>query len=126
MKLIFLIGIGGFIGSILRYFISLLVQLRFLHLFPFGTLAVNIIGCLFIGILYGVTKNGLNQDWRVFLITGLLGGFSTFSAFSIETVNMFQAGQNLYAILYVLISIIICLAATYVGVLLTGTFGYGN
>jgi fluoride exporter len=89
MKIILAIGTGSFIGGVLRYLLSQFVQTKFLSTFPFGTLTVNIIGCFLIGLVFGLTDRGnLTQEWRLFLATGLLGGFTTFSAFSIESLSL--------------------------------------
>ncbi len=117
MKLILMIGIGGFIGSISRYLISLFVQNKFLSTFPFGTFSVNIIGCFLIGIVYALSERGnVNVEWRLFLATGILGGFTTFSSFSNETVSMLRDAQYGYAVLYVSASVIIGLLATFCGI----------
>ena len=112
-----MIGVGGFIGSILRYLLAQFVQGRFLSAFPFGTLVVNIIGCFVIGLIYGASEKGaLSAEWRLFLATGICGGFTTFSAFSNETVALLRGGQALYAAAYVTASILIGLAATFTAI----------
>jgi CrcB protein len=114
MKLLFIIGAGSFIGGVARYLVSLLVQTKTTGNFPFGTLVVNIIGCFCIGLVFGIFDKGqLSQEWKLFLATGLLGGFTTFSAFSNETIMLFRTGQVGYAMLYVLASVILGLLATY-------------
>jgi CrcB protein len=116
MKILFLIGTGSFMGGIFRYLLSKIIQAKTLSVFPFGTLTVNILGCFFIGIVFGlVDKNSINQEWKLFLTTGLLGGFTTFSAFSIESINLFKGGQFWYAAAYISASIFLGLAATYFG-----------
>ena len=116
IKILLVIGTGSFIGGISRYLITHLVQEKFLSTFPFGTLIVNIIGCFFIGFVFGLTdKVNLNQEWRLFLTVGLLGGFTTFSAFSNETFCLFRDGQFWYATAYILTSVFLGLAATFMG-----------
>jgi CrcB protein len=116
MKILLLIGTGSFIGGISRYLLSQFVRTKLLSSFPFGTLAVNIIGCLLIGFLLGLSDKGtLAQGWRLFLITGVLGGFTTFSAFSGETVSLLKDGQFWYAAAYVSASLFLGLTATYIG-----------
>ena len=116
MKILFAIGTGSFIGGVLRYLLAQFVQTRFLSTFPFGTLTVNIMGCFLIGIVFGLTDRGnLTEEWRLFLATGLLGGFTTFSAFSIETVGLLRDGQFGYATVYILASVFIGLTATFMG-----------
>jgi CrcB protein len=116
MKLILTIGAGSFIGGILRYLLSQFIQTKFLSTFPFGTLSVNIIGCLAIGLIYGLSDRGnLTQEWRLFLATGICGGFTTFSSFSNETFGLLRDGQYLYAFTYILASVIFGLLATFAG-----------
>lgn len=116
MKILMAIGTGSFIGGVLRYLLSQLVQTKFLSTFPFGTLTVNIIGCFLIGLVFGLTDRGsLTQEWRLFLATGLLGGFTTFSAFSIESLGLFRDGQFFYAIAYISSSLVAGIIATYIG-----------
>ena len=113
---ILFIGIGSFIGGICRYLLSLLVQSRFALHFPLGTLIVNVIGCLLIGVVFGLAEKGMVTDeWRLFLATGILGGFTTFSAFSNETIGLLRTGQPGYALVYVTASVAIGLLATYIG-----------
>lgn len=117
MKVILAIGIGSFIGGISRYLLSQLVQSKFLSTFPFGTLGVNIIGCFLIGLVFGLADRGnLTQEWRLFLATGIMGGFTTFSAFSNETVSMLRDGQLWYAAAYVISSVLLGLIATFIGI----------
>jgi len=117
MKIILLIGIGSFIGGIARYLLSLFIQNKFLSTFPFGTLGVNIVACFLIGIVFGLSERGnFNMEWRLFLATGFLGGFSTFSSFSNETVGLLRDGQMWQAFTYIMCSIVICLVATFAGI----------
>lgn len=117
MKIILAIGVGGFIGGIARYLISLFIQNKYLSTFPYGTLAVNIIGCFLIGLVYGLSEKGnINMEWRLFLATGVLGGFTTFSSLSNETVSMLRDGQYWHAFAYIAVSVIIGLAATFTGI----------
>lgn len=123
MKLILLIGIGGFIGSVSRYLLSLGIQNKFLSAFPYGTLSVNIIGCFLIGIVYALSDRGnVTVEWRLFLATGILGGFTTFSSFSNDTVSMLRDAQYSYAFLYVSSSVLLGLLATFFGVFLIKLF----
>jgi len=116
MKIILAIGAGSFIGGVLRYLLSQLVQTKFLSTFPFGTLTVNIIGCFLIGLVFGLTDRGnLTQEWRLFLATGLIGGFTTFSAFSIESFSLFRDGQFFYATAYISSSVVAGIIATFIG-----------
>ena len=116
MKLLLAVGVGSFIGGTSRYLLSQFIQTRSTIPFPFATLTVNIIGCLLIGVVFGLsTKGGITPEWRLFLATGILGGFTTFSAFSYETVHMLQNGQTSSAMAYVLASVLLGLLATFLG-----------
>ncbi|MFH0894921.1 MAG: fluoride efflux transporter CrcB [Bacteroidota bacterium] len=118
MKVLLLIGSGSFIGGVARYLISQLVQNRNPGSFPYGTLVVNIAGCFLIGLLLGLIEKGhVPAEWKFFLATGILGGFTTFSAFSHESFGMMQNGQHTYAMLYITISIAAGLLATFLGFL---------
>ncbi len=117
MKIVLLIGFGSFLGGIGRYLISIYINNRYLSNFPFGTLAVNVIGCFLIGIVYGLTEKGnINGEWRLFLATGILGGFTTFSSFSHETVTLLREEHYLYAFANLGFSILLGLAATLAGI----------
>jgi CrcB protein len=119
MKLILAIGAGSFIGGIFRYLLSLLIQTKTTANFPLGTLTVNIVGCFLIGIVFGIFDKGqMSHEWKLFLATGVIGGFTTFSAFSIETFALFRDGYSGYALLYVLASVVLGLLATYMAYLL--------
>jgi CrcB protein len=116
MKIILAIGTGSFLGGVLRYLFSQSIQSRFLYAFPFGTLTVNIVGCFLIGIVFGISERGnMSHEWRLFLAVGLLGGFTTFSAFSNETVGLLRDGQFFYASAYILASVALTLVATFLG-----------
>jgi CrcB protein len=117
LKILLIIGMGSFIGGVLRYLVSIPFIHKHPHGFPWGTLLVNIIGCFLIGLLYGyVERYPIPKEWRLFLGTGVLGGFTTFSAFSNETVTLFNHGQYFYATTYVLTSVLVGIAATFLGV----------
>ncbi|PIO49046.1 MAG: fluoride efflux transporter CrcB [[Chlorobium] sp. 445] len=116
MKTVLIIGVGSFIGGTLRYLVAQQVQKNFLSTFPFGTLSVNIVGCFLIGLVFALSDRGnLSQEWRLFLATGICGGFTTFSAFSNETIALLRDGQFLYAGLYVTSSVTLGLVATFLG-----------
>jgi CrcB protein len=117
MKIILAVGLGSFIGGISRYLISLFIQNKFLSTFPYGTLCVNILGCFLIGVIYGLSDRGnVSPTWRLFLATGIMGGFTTFSSFSNETVSMLRDAEYVPAFSYVTFSIIFGLAATFGGI----------
>jgi len=119
MKIVFLIGLGSFLGGILRYWLSGYVQAKFYSEFPLGTFAVNLTGCFFIGLAFGFAERGsLSQETRIFLTTGILGGFTTFSAFSNETLGLLRQGTYGLAAAYALGSLILGILATFLGYVL--------
>ncbi|CAN5150942.1 fluoride efflux transporter CrcB [soil metagenome] len=119
MKIILAIGLGSFLGGISRYLLVQYIQTKSLSAFPFGTLAVNVTGCLFIGIVLGLyQRQALPVDWVLFLAIGVLGGFTTFSAFSSEAVTMLRDGQIISSITYILGSVLLGLLATAAGLFL--------
>ena len=123
MKLILIIGTGSFIGGVFRYLLSLLIQAKTTSPFPLPTLIVNIIGCFFIGIVFGLFDKGqISQEWKLFFATGILGGFTTFSAFSNETIILFREGHFSYALLYIFASVLLGLLMTYLAYLLVRIF----
>jgi CrcB protein len=112
------IAAGGAIGALLRYWTSVAVHSRLGTAFPYGTLFVNILGCLLMGFLYIwlIERLAAGPALRAFLLIGVLGAFTTFSAFSMETLNLIEAGQPGKALLNVLISVIVCIAAAGLGI----------
>ena len=116
MKLSLIVGLGSFIGGISRYLLSAFVQGKVSSNFPYGTLTVNLTGCFLIGCLFGMAERlQLNPEWRLLLITGVLGGFTTFSAFSLETHHLFKAGHLGMAFLYIISSIFLGISLTFLG-----------
>ncbi len=95
LKSIMIVGLGGFIGTVLRFWVTRGFQLSQTSVFPWGTLTVNIIGSFVIGIVLGISEKGnfLSPEWRLFLTIGLCGGFTTFSSFSNEAFLLLQ-GRN--------------------------------
>jgi fluoride exporter len=123
MKILLAIGTGSFIGGASRYLLSLFIQTRFPSSFPFGTFSVNLIGCFLIGLVFGLSEKGnVSPEWRLFLATGILGGFTTFSAFSLESINLMRSGQLSYAFAYIASSILLGLVATFTGIYLIKLF----
>ena len=113
MKIILAIGAGSFIGGIFRYLLTLVIHAKTTTFFPLGTLAVNITGCFLIGLVMGFFDKGLfSNEWKLFLATGVLGGFTTFSAFSVEAITLFKTGHAAYSLLYILASVLLGLSAT--------------
>jgi CrcB protein len=120
IKILFLIGLGGGIGSICRYLLQVLITRHFASTFPAGTLLVNITGCFIIGLLFGLGNRHawLTLEWRLFLITGICGGYTTFSSFSYESISLIREGNYLYFLSYVLLSVALGLLATFGGAVL--------
>lgn len=118
MRNTFLVGAGGFIGSVLRYLISGYVQ-QFTPsaAFPYGTLVVNLTGCLIIGFLSQLAeaRSVFAAETRVFIFIGVLGGFTTFSAFGNETMNLFREGENLPAFFNLGVHLVLGLGAVWLG-----------
>lgn len=117
MEKYLLIGLGGGIGSISRYVVSRLVYHAAGESFPYGTLAVNIIGCFFIGLLMSFMQERLavNSNIRFLIVVGFLGGFTTFSSFSYETFELMRAGSVTAAFFNAAYNVVGCLAATWCG-----------
>jgi len=117
-----LVGLGGAAGSSLRYIVSGLIQSQTTSGFPFGTLLVNVVGCFIIGLLIGSTMSApikINDNLRLLFATGFCGGFTTFSAFSAESIAFFDKGEFGLAATYIISSVILGLFATIVGILIT-------
>jgi CrcB protein len=117
LKQLLLIGAGGFIGSVARFLVSRLnTRIDWLSI-PIGTLAVNVIGSLLIGFLIGVSDRSpvLTVEWRMFLMVGLCGGFTTFSSFTGENLVLLRNGQILPLLLYTGLSIFLGFTAVYLG-----------
>ena len=112
------VGIGGFIGSILRYWVSGIVQqVANNPSFPVGTLAVNLVGCLVIGFLSQLAdvRGIFTPEARLLVLVGILGGFTTFSTFGNETMNFLRGGEGIAALMNVSIHIFAGLAAVWLG-----------
>ena len=114
IKNILLIGLGGGIGSMCRYWASLLLMNKS---FPVATLLINISGSFIIGLVaaYALKNEWFAANWKLFLATGICGGFTTFSAFSLENLQLLQQGKYLWALLYIAASIVLGLMATFFG-----------
>ena len=113
-----LVGAGGFLGSIARYLLGgTILHHTVSSKFPWSTFTVNVLGCLFIGALSGAAEKFdlIGPGARLFLFTGLLGGFTTFSAFGFETFYLLRRGEIVMAALYATASVLVCLLAVWVG-----------
>jgi CrcB protein len=120
LKILLFIASGGAVGAIMRYGASLGVYSLLGRGFPYGTLFVNVLGSLLMGFLSIVMLERFNvgPEWRAAILVGLLGSFTTFSTFSIETLNLLEQGDFTRAILNMLLSVSVCLLAVWFGIIL--------
>ena len=120
MQTILFIAIGGAIGSILRFLLSQKINQWLGLSFPYGIFTVNVLGCLLIGFLSALLVEclALPPVWRMGILVGLLGGFTTFSSFTLDALSLFERGAVIAAISYVLSSVVFCLLATLFGLFL--------
>jgi fluoride exporter len=124
LKNILIIGSGGFIGSVARYYISRLNLSSSFFSIPVGTLLVNVSGSLLIGLLMGLAERTtiLTTEARLFLMVGLCGGFTTFSSFTMENLTLLHNGQILQILIYTSLSVILGFFAVWIGYALTNLF----
>jgi len=115
-----LVFIGGGIGASVRYWLTGIVYKIVQNEFPYGTFIVNTVGCFLIGFLILGMEDRfvMSPSLRIFLTIGILGGFTTFSTFSYETIALFRDGEILFALTNVFASVIVCLTATYTGIVI--------
>ena len=120
MSMVFAVACGGAIGAMGRYFISNYFQTVAGNTFPLGTLTVNVLGCAILGVLFAALSSvwAPSQEIRAFLTVGMMGAFTTFSAFSLEVVLMIERAQWVLAGTYIIASVVLC-----VGVLLLSILG---
>jgi len=120
LKALIFIAMGGAIGAVLRYGASLGVYSLMGRGFPYGTLFVNVTGSLLMGLL-GVMmleRFNIGPEWRAAVLVGVLGSFTTFSTFSIETLNLLEQGDVMRAVTNIVLSVLVCLVAVWFGVLI--------
>ena len=116
-----LVAVGGAIGSVLRYGTGVFVGTLWRNSFPLGTLLINIVGSLLMGLFVGLMARLLptwQNDARLFFAVGVLGGFTTFSSFSLDAISMIERGDVLLATLYVVLSVAIAVPALYIGLII--------
>ncbi len=109
--------LGGGLGAALRHGINLAAARTIGTAFPYGTLFINVLGSLCMGLIveYFALKSGLSQRWLLFITTGILGGFTTFSTFSLDTALLYERGELAAAALYVIASVAVAIAALFAG-----------
>ncbi|GLK57813.1 CrcB protein [Methylopila capsulata] len=119
-----LVALGGALGSLARYGVNLWSVRAFGPGFPWGTLTVNVVGGFVMGLLAAVlTLRGGSSEARLFLMTGVLGGFTTFSAFSLDAVTLWERGEGTAAAIYVVVSVAVSIAALVGGLALGRALG---
>lgn len=120
MRELILIFVGGGLGSITRFSLGKWITSLHSQNFPYATLAVNVIACFVLGLVIGLAehKQIISAPSRLFWAVGFCGGFSTFSTFSAETITLIQTGFHLSGVLYIIASLVLCLAATLAGLYL--------
>ena len=123
MTQLLMVGLGCFLGAVSRFLLAALVQGAAGDRVPYGTLAVNVVGCAVIGAVTALaeTRGGLSDGLRLFLVVGLLGGFTTFSAFGNETLALLRAGEVGPAAANVLANVLLAIGAVWVGRLVAQT-----
>ena len=112
---ILMIAFGGALGASSRYFISSFLNNYSILSFTLGTLVVNVIGCFFIGFYISETSEVISENIKNFFIIGFLGSFTTFSAFTKESVELYQIFGVTNSFLYISVNVLLCLSATYLG-----------
>lgn len=118
IKNVLLVGFGGGIGSIVRYFFQKWFSENVQHPFPWGTFAVNLVGCFLIGVIYaaGEKTTLLTPQTRLLLITGFCGGFTTFSTFAFENMSLLRSGDTSYFLLYTIGSVVLGIIGVFAGI----------
>lgn len=124
IRLLLIIGAGGFLGRIACYLMQQGVTKILPVVFPYGTFLVNVSGCFLIGVFYALSERSetITPEWRSFLTTGICGGYTTFSTFSYESINLIRDGEFFYLSGYAAGSVILGFAATYFGTLTIKAF----
>lgn len=120
LRNIFLVLTGSALGGVIRFILSAYLQNRVSSKFPLGTFSVNVIGCFIIGVIFALIAKSSsgNNDIRLLLATGFCGGFTTFSAFAIENLDMIKNGNYTTALIYIILSIVLGITATLIGTIM--------
>ena len=118
IKNFLIVGLGGAVGSMLRYGVQRILQVQGTASFPTGTLLVNIAGCFLIGILWSIVSRSLtwNEEMKLLLMTGFCGGFTTFSAFTLEGIGLLKENKTSLFFIYLTASVVGGLLATFIGI----------
>ena len=115
----FLVALGSTVGGCARYGLSLIINAHWRDAFPFSTFIINVLGSFIIGALAAwlsdAAPNSSEHDYKLLLMVGLCGGFTTFSSFSLETLNLLRSGQATTALGYITASVVVCVVATAIG-----------
>jgi CrcB protein len=115
VKVYLLIALGSGLGGVARHWLTTLLAARITSAFPWGTFLVNVIGSAIIGLVLALPDSRLSPATRQFLTVGILGGFTTFSAFSAQTLSLIQSGKTTLACIYAVASVITCLVGCWLG-----------
>ncbi len=123
-RMLLIVGSGGFIGSAARYLGQIFINKYYPSSFPLGTFTINIVGCLLIGMIYAFSEKGniMSPEVRMFLATGFCGGFTTFSTFSYDILQLLKDREILIASGYISLSVFLGILAAYLGVIIVKAF----
>ncbi len=121
MKEALIVGAGGFAGSIARYLLQNIIVSRFVTVFPLGTFVINLAGSLLIGLLFGLAERyaGFTQPWRLLLAVGFCGGFTTFSTFAFDNLQLLRDGNFVQLFAYALLSLVLGVVLAALGYFIT-------
>ncbi len=120
LRTLLIVGTGGFIGSALRYLVQVVTEKALTSTFPWGTFIVNVVGSFIIGIVYALSEEGnlISPEWRMFLAVGICGGFTTFSAFTYNNLNLLKDNSLYYLLWNIGGSLFFGILAVYLGIIL--------
>lgn len=123
LRNLLIVGTGGLIGTVMRYLVQVHIEKLMGSTFPLGTFLINILGSFIIGVVYGLVDKGniMGPEWRLFLAVGLCGGFTTFSTFSADALNLIKDNSFVQMLLYTGGSVLFGLLAVYFGIILART-----